>query len=92
MAQGSAVPPIPERDQAKFDLFWAQRYEENRERRRTNVRLWRSRLRQRQPLDTGLAVALWNTYMDSHGGNLEAALGELVASLMEADLLEDQQW
>lgn len=92
MAQGSAVPPIPESDPAKFDQWWAQRYEEHRERRRTNVRMWRSRLRQRQPLDTGLAVALWTTFLDSHGGNLEAALGELVASLMEAGVLEEQQW
>lgn len=75
---------------AKFGEFW--RAEERRQRgpsrwQKQNDRL--HRLRTRKLMEDGEAVAVWQTYVDSHDGNFDAALGELVAALVDADLLPE---
>jgi len=34
------------------------------------------------------AEAVWGTYLDGHGGSVEAALGELIVALANADILD----
>jgi len=48
----------------------------------------RSALRLRQPMRADRAEAVWGTYLDGHGGSVEAALGELIVALANADILD----
>ncbi len=46
-----------------------------------------SRLRRRRAARSQEARELWATFLVAHGDDAEAALGEVVAALLDADLL-----
>lgn len=80
----------PEIAPAKFGEFW--RAEERRQRgpnrwQKQTHRLFN--LRRRKLMEEHHAVAVWQTFLDGHDGNLDAALGELVAAVVDADLLPE---
>ena len=46
-------------------------------------------LRQRRPMIDTEARAVWDLFLEGHEGDVRAALGELVAALVDSELLQD---
>lgn len=71
--------------------YWQRRDAEERTAYRRRLSRWHSRLRWRKPLEAHQARPLWQLFLESHDGDQAAALGEVVAALLELGALREDE-